>query len=115
MKEFLQLPYDSSGYGDFGVSYVGTDARVHFRYRAGGKDRIPELYFEFCIHMSVNGILNSQKQLPYDVVLAENYKNEEYEGFSRFLFMLSGSDFQFEIIAKNCTFAESTEKSTLVE
>ena len=32
MKEFLRLPYDSSGYGDFGVSYIGIDSRGHFRY-----------------------------------------------------------------------------------
>jgi hypothetical protein len=46
--------------------------------------------------------------------MSDNYVNERYDGFSRYAFMLSGSDFQFNVIAKNCTFANSVEDSPLI-
>lgn len=106
MKELLRLPYDSSGFGDFGASYIGADARVHFQYKGSAGECVGELYFEFCVNMTVNGILNAQRDIPYDTVLREEYRNERYDGFFRYLLMLSGSDFQFEVIAKDCKFRE---------
>lgn len=115
MKDFLRLPSDPSGYGDFGVSYVGVDARVHFQYMLNGRAFLGEIHFEFCVHLAVNGILNHQEKLPYDTILVEHYENEEYEGFNRYVFMLSGSDFQFSVIAKGCNFVESLGSSSLIE
>ncbi|HTV69069.1 MAG TPA: hypothetical protein VMF90_11085 [Rhizobiaceae bacterium] len=75
---------------------------------------VGELYFEFCIAISANGVLNNQENLPYDIVMSEDYVNERYDDFSRYAFMLSGSDFQFKVIAKNCTFANSVEDSPII-
>ncbi|MCF3935279.1 hypothetical protein L1787_17910 [Acuticoccus sp. M5D2P5] len=115
MKEFLRLPYDSSGYGDFGISYVGIKTIIHFQYMNEGVTTIGELHFAESLSIKVNGILNDQKKLPYDLVMIEAYDNQRYDDFYVYSFMLSGSDFQFDVIAKGCIFKESIERSSLIQ
>jgi len=63
MEEFLQLPYASSAYGDFGVSYIGVECRVHFQYNKDRVENIGELFFDFCIRASLNGDLDNPQGL----------------------------------------------------
>jgi hypothetical protein len=114
MKEFLCLPMDPAGYGDFGAAYVGADAKVQFVYRNGATDVVAELYFCFCLSLVVNGEMDKQRELPYDnVMLAET--GIGFDGtFSKYIFMLSGSDFQFEVVSKNCLLNDNVE-SDLIE
>ena len=95
MKEFLRLPDDQGGYGDFCIFYIDANASVHFEYYCDGENKIGELYFEYCVNFITNGILNRQDALPYNTILSESYNNPDYERLHRYRFMLSGSDFQF--------------------
>lgn len=114
MQEFLRLPLDTSGYGDFAASYVGSNAKVQFRYKSRGTDLVAEIGFTFCIFMEINGNLSSQKSLPYDTILFEIENNPRVDGIYRYNFMLSGSDFQFSVVAKKCTFVESIDYGVMI-
>lgn len=111
MKVFMELPYDPAGYGDFGVSYIGTDAKVQFQYRCDHIDRIAELRFVFCLPIRVNG---EQENLPYDRVMVREEHTGFDKGFTRFSLMLRGSDFQFEILAKECHFTPDIQYAELI-
>lgn len=114
MKLFLELPYDPAGYGDFGVSYINTEAKIHFEYRGVDIDHIAELRFVFCLSINVNGQLDRQVLLPYDRVMVVEEHNGFDSGFTRFMLMLSGSDFQFDILAKECHFNADIENTNLI-
>ncbi|MER8583524.1 hypothetical protein [Mesorhizobium sp. M0199] len=115
MREFLQLPFDSSGYGDFGVCYSGSNAKVQFDYKKNGIALVGEIYFTFCLSIFVNGRLDKQSKLPYDKVLISE-EGIGYDGtFNSYVFMLSGSDFQFEVVAKSCSFVESVASGIVIE
>lgn len=115
MRELLRLPYDPKGYGHFGVSYIGLECQIHFQYEKDNTCNIGKISFDFCINFLVNGVLNNQKPISYDTIFWEKFDNNKYEGFNRYTFMFSGSDFQFEVIAQNCIFLESTAKSHLIQ
>lgn len=104
MKEYIRLPYDPSGHGDFGVDYVGVRGRIHFAYNSGHVRKIGQLLFDFCLRLDINGVLTDQRPIPYDTVLVDD-KYTGHHDTKRYLLMLSGSDFQFEIIARDCTFS----------
>lgn len=115
MQEFLRLPFDPSGYGDFAASYIGSGAKVQFAYKSDGVEHIAELNFSFCLSLEVNGDLNSQKNIPYDTVLFRKETNPRVDGLHRYTFMLSGSDFQFTIVAKNCSIVESISSGIIID
>jgi hypothetical protein len=114
MKPFLELPYDPAGYGDFGVSYIGSEAKIQFQYRSDHTDRVAELRFVFCLSIRVNGELDRQESLPYDQVMVREEHTGYDKSFTRFVLMLSGSDFQFEILAKECHFTADAQHAELI-
>jgi hypothetical protein len=114
MKQFLELPFDPSGYGDFGVSYIGIEAKIHFEYRSDGKERIGELRFGVCVSINVNGHLDKQERLPYNRVMIVEERVGSDKRFTRFMLMLSGSDFQFDVVAKDCEFTPEIIRSDLI-
>lgn len=109
MKELFRLPFDSSGFGDFGVVYLDTDAKIRFEYNDRGRNLVGEIYFSFCTYLLINGRLDKQKELPYDTVFIDREGIGCDGSFNSYLLMLSGSDFQFEAIAKSCTFRDSVD------
>jgi hypothetical protein len=105
MKALFDLPDDPAGYNKFGVLYKEADAYIHFGYDSGqGEGRkIAQLYFPFCLVMSVNAQQDRrQLDIPYDkVVLLE--KNVGFDkSFSRFGVWLSGEDVEFDVMAREC-------------
>ncbi|MBD8651125.1 hypothetical protein IFT66_08560 [Rhizobium sp. CFBP 13726] len=114
MKLFLELPYDASGYGDFGVSYIGTEATIHFQYRSDGAEHVGELRFGWCLSININGQLDKQISLPYDRVMVLEDQIGFDKKFLRFVVMFSGSDFQFDVYAKECRFDPDVRKSDLI-
>lgn len=113
MKQYIRLPYDSSGYGEFGVDYVGVRGRIHFQYNADHVQKIGQLLFDFCLRLNINGVLTDQFPIPYDTVLVDDKYIGDHET-KRYLLMLSGSDFQFEIIARDCAFSDVAASSLIV-
>jgi fructose 1,6-bisphosphatase len=114
MKEFLCLPTDPAGYGDFGAAYVGADAKVQFVYRNGAADVVGEIYFPFCLSLLVNGEMDKQREIPYDKVMLAGTGLGFDGAFNKYVVMLSGSDFQFEVLSKKCLFNDNVE-SDLIE
>ncbi|TPM13487.1 hypothetical protein [Mesorhizobium sp. B2-3-5] len=115
MQEFLRLPFDTSGFGDFAASYIGSNAKVQFLYKSDGSELVGEIRFPFCISMVINGNLSSQKKLPYDTIMVTQEINNRLDDLYRYEFMLSGSDFQFAVVAKECTFSESITTGIMID
>lgn len=110
MKELLQLPFDSSGYGDLSFLYRGLNLRLQFRYRnITLGDVVGELVFEWCTYMSMNGTLKDYEDIFYDRVYLKERIQARGVDYNRYVIMLSGSDFQFNIISKNFTFEDSVQ------
>jgi len=114
MNKFLRLPDDPSGYGDFGVSYISGNVKIHFIYSENGKDVIGELYFQTCLNISVMGSLKMQNSIDYDTVFSDSYSDDSMGLFRKFFFILSGSDFQFTVVARECIFSKLEGSSILI-
>jgi hypothetical protein len=116
MKEFLTLPHDPRRYGHFAVSYIGIDARIQFQYQDDGEDTVGEIYFDDCLSIYVNGELDNQVSLPYSDTIFITEEGVGYDGgFNRYILWLSGSDYQFTVLAKNCSFTKSITENVMIE
>jgi hypothetical protein len=116
MKLFLQLPEDPHRYGDFAVSYVGADVRIQFKYHYENKDLVGEIHFELCLSLLVNGDLDNQVALPHFDSIWITEEGVGYDGgFNRYILWLSGSDFQFSVLAKSCSFTDSISTGVIIE
>ncbi|NRP70770.1 hypothetical protein ILFOPFJJ_01652 [Ensifer psoraleae] len=103
--EHLNLPFDPAGYGDFSVLFDDTQLKVRFEYRVDGVDRLGEIQFDFCVEYRVSGVLSTHAEMGYDCIyIAGDVEYEEWQ-LKQYVFMLSGSDFQFNVTAKSCTFS----------
>lgn len=105
MKIFLHLPYDSSGYGKFGFKYRDVDLFLQFEYlEEFGQRKVGELKFEFCTKILMNGTLKNTEDIEYDTIFIKEEKVGYQNSQGLYSLMLSGSDFQFEILASSCLF-----------
>lgn len=100
MQELKKLPFDPSGYGDFSYSYDGLDFTLWFEYTdEENRAKVCALKFTFCTFLTMNGTLSNYLDIPYDTVLVVE-DNAGRDGNQRkYAVMLSGSDFQFHILA----------------
>ena len=105
MIEYLKLPDDPSGYGDFSTSYDNVNFRVLFEYSSEGIPHIGELSFGTCIEYRVSGDLNNQTEMPYDKVFVTDSLRYSLWDMKKFQFIFSGSDFQFFFTAQCCVFS----------
>lgn len=88
---------------------------MQFAYGKDGLDAVGEIYFHFCLSLLVNGEMGKQRELPYDKVMVAETGVGFDGSFNKYVFMLSGSDFQFEVISKSCSFAEDVKSGIFVE
>jgi hypothetical protein len=111
----VDLPVNSTCFGEFGYSYRGTETIIHFEYEEEGKVKIGGLRFANCTFFCAKNTISQPSALPFDRVSAREGPLGVGDPFKKYELVLSNGDFEFEIVAKDCTFFPDVQNSDLVD